>query len=73
MVSRLGRGWKPSTELQKLLFDTYTTKANISKVLGLSQPTLILVLKDQQRLNLKQLSRISKDSGKSLMELIKMI
>ena len=73
MVNHSGRGWNPTTELQQVLMNTYQTKSNISKVLGLSQPTLMLVLNDQKRLTLRQMLRISKDSGVQLTTLIKMI
>ena len=73
MVNHSGRGWNPTTELQQVLMNTYQTKSEISKVLGLSQPTLMLVLNDQKRLTLKQLLQISKDSGLELTKLIKMI
>ena len=73
MVNHSGRGWQPTTELQQLLMETYKTKLEISKVLGLSQPTLMLVLNDQKRLTLRQMLRISKDSGVQLTTLIKMI
>ena len=68
-----GRGWQPTTELQEGLMNTYKTKSNIGKVLGLSQPTLMIVLQDQKRLNLKQILQISKDSRIELTSLIKMI
>jgi len=70
---RKGRGWQPTTELQEVLMNTYKTKSNIGKVLGLSQPTLMIVLRDQKRLNLKQLSKISKDSKICITDLIKLI
>lgn len=72
-MEHTGRGWQPTTELQEVLLSTYKTKANISKVLGLSQPTLMNVLKDQQRLTFKQLLVISKDSKLSVIDLIRMI
>jgi hypothetical protein len=68
-----GRGWQPTTELQEVLMNTYQTKSNIGRVLGLSQPTLMLVMNDQKRLNLKQLSKISKDSKICITDLIKLI
>jgi hypothetical protein len=68
-----GRGWQPTTELQEVLMNTYKTKSNIGKVLGLSQPTLMIVLRDEKKLNLKQILQISKDSRIELTTLIKMI
>ena len=68
-----GRGWQPTTELQEVLMNTYKTKSNIGKVLGLSQPTLMIVLRDEKKLNLKQILQISKDSRIELTNLIKMI
>jgi len=68
-----GRGWQPTTELQEVLMNTYKTKSNIGKVLGLSQPTLMIVLKDEKKFNLKQILQISKDSRIELTGLIKMI
>lgn len=68
-----GRGWQPVTELQVLLFNTYTNKKTIANALNVSQPTLKRLLNNEDRLSVKQLFVISKDSNTTITQIISMI
>jgi len=71
--NKTGRGWEAKSDMQSLLQQTYTTKAQISDKLGVTQPTLMKLLKDEQNLTFKQLKTISQDTNHSLLELINLL
>ena len=73
MKNKTGRGWTPTTKLQTLLLSTYTTKESIREALGMSQPTLDKLLKDESKLSFKQIQRLSIDSSLSIIKVINLI
>ena len=66
-----GRGWQPESPFQEIVFNTYTTKSNACKRLGLAQYTIDKLFKDELRLTIKQLNALSWDSKLTINDILK--